>query len=182
MTEMAPGVLLWSEYRDAIGPGACPDIAIPVFHGAEHIVAANAAEVAFLMTVVPEPASDRVEVIEPTAIRADPKFFIGCFGDAEHIIVAEGIIVQGMPVMNKLAGISFMDIQTAGECAYPHIADVVHIGSMDGVVTEAGGVDVIMHILPECVGIGIVDINTGIFQCYPQAVVGIFTYSKQRVA
>lgn len=134
------------------------------------------------MEVVPELTGDGVEVIESTTIRADPKFFIRCFGDAKHIIVAERIIIQCMSVMYELAGISFMDIQATGECAYPHIADVVHVGCVDGVVAETGGVDVIVQILPECIGVGIVDIDTGIFQCYPQFVAWIFTYSEHRVA
>ena len=45
----------------------------------------------------------RVKAVEPTAIGADPKFFIRAFGDAEDIVVAQRIVVERMTEVSEMA-------------------------------------------------------------------------------
>jgi len=53
---------------------------------------------------------------------------------------------------------------------------------MDGVVAEAGRVDVVVQMLLEGVGVGVVDIETRIFQSYPDIMLGTFAYAIDDIA
>jgi len=48
---------------------------------------------------------------------------------------------------------------------------------VNGVIAEAGRVDVVVEIVLKGVVAGVVDIDTGVLQSYPQAVLGVFSHS-----
>src|SRR5258708_11446228 len=103
------------------------------------------------------------------------------------MIVAKTTLIRIVPVMGKSGGIFFVDIHPAGEGSYPHIPDIVLIGGMDGVIDQAGPVDLIVLVMLQDIRSGIVNAQACILQSYPQVALivlspGIDGFARQAVA
>lgn len=82
-----------------------------------------------------------------------------------------------MPEMEEVAGVDLIDIHATRESAQPHIPHIVFISGVDGIIAKAGGIDVVMKVMLEGVGMGIIDIDAGVFQADPEFVLEIFPHA-----
>ncbi len=87
-----------------------------------------------------------------------------------------------MSEMEEVAGIDLIDVHSARESAHPHVPHIVPVSGVDRIIAKAGGVDIIMKVMPESVGIRVIDIDAGIFQSDPELVLKVFAYAVYDVA
>jgi len=172
--EMFVGSLARVEDGNAVGPGAGPYIPLVILCHAEDVVATDSVGVSFFVPEVGEGLCGGIEEVESSAVGADPKFFIWSLDDTEYVVVAEAVGSGGMSVMGEASGIRFKDVHSTGEGAQPHITGFIAVGGVDGIIAEAGEVDIVVFVMGEFFRLRVADIQSPVLESHPDILLIVF--------
>ena len=87
-----------------------------------------------------------------------------------------------MPVMGEQVIVPEQDIHPAFERSHPHIAVAVPVGGMDGVITQAGAIYIIVGIVIKLPVNRIKDVQSSILHADPDIPAVVFTQGIDHVA
>jgi hypothetical protein len=124
------------------------------------------------MLVVTDHAGGRVQAIQATAERADPKSAVWSFGNGRRPIVAQAPGVRRVVAIDgKRTGCWIEPIETAASRADPENSGAVHVEVGDGVAAQAARVGRIVQIRGEAAGDRIETIDAATIGADPQRAV-----------